>query len=76
MPDQKPTRGTVGVVATAIGRSQTAIRGYITRTARISPHPLGLQHTDRGITLDVEKTRAYAESRPKGRPAKPKGQDA
>lgn len=75
MPDNTPTRGTVGTVAKAIGRSETAIRGYISKTWN-NPDALGMDRTGIAITLDVEKTRAYAESRPKGRPAKPKGQGA
>lgn len=69
MPDQNPSRGTVGVVSSAIGRSQTAVRKYIAATWN-TPDVLGMDRTGVAITLDVEKTRAYAESRPKGRPAK------
>lgn len=69
MPEQNPTRGTVGFVASAIGRSQTAIRKYIAKTWN-EPDVLGMDRTGIAITLDVEKTRAYADSRPKGRPSK------
>lgn len=71
----RPTRGSVREVAALIGRSETAVRGYIKQTTT-SPdlvgtvrHPLGLEAPTSGLTLDVEKTRAYAESRPKGRPS-------
>lgn len=78
-----PKRGSVAEVAELIGRSETSIRKYIDQTtdARYTPpgaahHPLGLESHVTGLTLDVELTRAYAASRPKGRPSKWTGQGA
>lgn len=68
-----PNRGTVREVAAAVGRSETTIRKYIAQTTPhtgAGTHPLGLEAPISGITLDVELTRAYAESRPRGRVSK------
>lgn len=74
-----PKRGSVTEVAKLIGRSETSIRKYIEQTTPHrgpGTHPLGLQAPITGLTLDVELTRAYAASRPKGRPSKWTGQGA
>jgi hypothetical protein len=68
-----PPRGTPAEVAKIVGRHVNAVYRWIANTRDTEPNPLGLQESQTGFTLDVEKTRAYAAARRTGRPRKGQG---
>lgn len=62
-----PTRGTAADAAKALGKHRSAIYKYLDQTRGMTPHPLGMESNSDGITLDIEKTRAYAAAKRPGR---------
>lgn len=64
---QNTNRGTAADAAKALGKHRSAIYKYIDQTRGMNPHPLGMESDSSGITLDIDKTRAYAEAKRPGR---------